>query len=338
MRNVMVSTIAEDYITMAQAKGLSDRRVMLKYAARNAILPSITGFAMSLGFVVGGAILVEYVFSYPGVGYELFEAASSEDYPMLQALLLFIVTAVLIANFIADIIYVRLDPRVPDGAVGAMASLPPVVLIEEVGQAGGNDSPEAFFAESSHRVRDFFEMLASNRKAAGGLAGLTFFIIIAIIGPYITPHSATTVNSVPYALIPSWKYWLGTTSWGKILLQLIVGTRASVGLALAAGFIATIISCVVGLTAGYLRGIPDDVLSLITNVFLVIPTLPILIVVAAYANSFGIQGVGLETAIIAATSWAWGARVLRSQMLTLREKDFVLASRVAGESWIPHHH
>ena len=215
-----------------------------------------------------------------------------------------------------------------------MASTPPVVLIEEVGQAGGNDSPEAFFAESSHRVRDFFEMLAHNRKAAGGLAGLTFFVIIAIIGPYIAPYSATAIGP-NFGLTPSWNHWLGTTQLGQdIFSQLIVGTRASVGLALAAGFIATIISCVFGLTAGYLRGIPDDILSLITNVFLVIPTLPLLIVVATYANTFGIQGIGLETAIIAATSWAWGARVLRSQMLTLREKDFVLASRVAGESWI----
>jgi peptide/nickel transport system permease protein len=112
MRNVMVSTLAEDYITMAQAKGLSNRRVMLMYAARNAILPSITGFAMSLGFVVGGQVLVESIFSYPGVGLALVTAATGEDFPLLQALLLFIVLAVLLANFIADIAYVRLDPRV----------------------------------------------------------------------------------------------------------------------------------------------------------------------------------------------------------------------------------
>ena len=112
MRNVMLTTIAEDYVVMGQAKGLSDKRVMLMYAARNAILPSITGFAMSLGFVLGGQVLVEYVFSYPGVGSDIVNAAGSEDFPLLQALLLFIVLAVLVANFIADIVYVRLDPRV----------------------------------------------------------------------------------------------------------------------------------------------------------------------------------------------------------------------------------
>ncbi len=112
MRNAMVSTLAEDYVVMAQAKGLSDKRVMVMYAARNAILPSITGFAMSLGFVVGGQVLVETVFSYPGVGFDLVNAATSDDFPLLQGLLLFVVLAVLLANFLADIAYVWLDPRV----------------------------------------------------------------------------------------------------------------------------------------------------------------------------------------------------------------------------------
>ncbi len=199
----------------------------------------------------------------------------------------------------------------------------------------GLEPTELFVPDQPHRWRDFFDMLAHNRKAAIGVGGLCLFFVIAIIAPWIAPHSATAINSVPYGLSPSSTYWLGTTQLGQdIFSQLVVGTRASVGLAVAAGLIATLISCVFGLTAGYLRGIPDDILSLITNAFLVIPTLPLLIVVSSYALAFGIQGIGLQTAIIAATSWAWGARVLRSQMLTLREKDFVLASKVAGESWI----
>ncbi len=85
---------------------------MFGYAARNAILPNLTGFAMSLGFVVSGAILTEIVFSYPGVGYMLFQAVEQEDYPLIQGLLLLIVIAVLAANFIADVLYAVLDPRV----------------------------------------------------------------------------------------------------------------------------------------------------------------------------------------------------------------------------------
>lgn len=111
MRNNMIGVLSEDYITLAQAKGLSDRRVMLTYAARNAILPSLTGFAMSLGFVLGGALLTEIVFSYPGMGYILLTAVNTRDYPLMQGVFLMITIAVLIANMIADVAYVLLDPR-----------------------------------------------------------------------------------------------------------------------------------------------------------------------------------------------------------------------------------
>jgi len=111
MRNTMVTTLAEDYVRMARAKGLPGRRIMTDYAARNAILPNLTGFAMSLGFVVSGAILIEYVFNYPGLGYLLLQAVQGEDYPLEQALFLLITVAVLVAILIADIATALLDPR-----------------------------------------------------------------------------------------------------------------------------------------------------------------------------------------------------------------------------------
>lgn len=112
MRNSMITTLTEDYVLLAEAKGLSEVRVMLAYAARNAILPNVTGFALSLGFVVGGSLLTEVVFSYPGIGYALLQAAQNSDYPLLQGIFLLIAVAVLGANFIADLAYVALDPRV----------------------------------------------------------------------------------------------------------------------------------------------------------------------------------------------------------------------------------
>ncbi len=112
MRNPMINTLGEDYVLMAQAKGLSERRVLITYAARNAILPNITGFAISLGFVIGGALLTEIIFSYPGIGFILLQAVQAEDYPLMQAVFLVIAVAVLIANFLADVLYVMLDPRV----------------------------------------------------------------------------------------------------------------------------------------------------------------------------------------------------------------------------------
>lgn len=111
MRNTMVTTLAEDYIRMARAKGLPSRRIMLDYAARNSILPNLTGFAMSLGFVVSGAVLVEDVFNYPGVGYMLVQAVQNEDFPLMQCLFLLITVAVLVAVLLADIATALLDPR-----------------------------------------------------------------------------------------------------------------------------------------------------------------------------------------------------------------------------------
>jgi len=112
MRNTMIATNSEDYITMAEAKGLRPGHIMFRYAARNAMLPSVTSFGMSLGFVVGGAMLTEVVFAYPGVGYQLLNAVQGLDYPLMQGLFLTITAAVLLANFLVDILYVRLDPRV----------------------------------------------------------------------------------------------------------------------------------------------------------------------------------------------------------------------------------
>jgi peptide/nickel transport system permease protein len=111
MRNNMVTTLTEDYVRMARAKGLSSARVMIDYGARNAILPNLTGFAMSLGFVVSGAILVEYVFNYQGVGYYLLNAVGYDDYPLMQGLFLIITVAVLVAILLSDIATAVLDPR-----------------------------------------------------------------------------------------------------------------------------------------------------------------------------------------------------------------------------------
>jgi peptide/nickel transport system permease protein len=110
MRNVMVTTMDQDYVLVAQAKGLPRRRV-IGYAARNAILPNVTGFSLAIGFVVSGALLTEIVFSYPGIGYILQQAVLNRDFPLLQGVFLIITFAVLAANLIADFVYVLLDPR-----------------------------------------------------------------------------------------------------------------------------------------------------------------------------------------------------------------------------------
>jgi peptide/nickel transport system permease protein len=111
----MIGTLSEDYVTMAEAKGLPQRRVMFTYAARNAMLPNLTQFGMALGFVIGGSLITEIVFAYPGLGYQLITAVGRLDYPLMQGIFLMITFAVLAANLIVDLLYVRLDPRVRRG-------------------------------------------------------------------------------------------------------------------------------------------------------------------------------------------------------------------------------
>ena len=111
MRNNMITTLAEDYVRMGRAKGLSDRRIMTAYAARNAMLPNLSGFAMSLGFVIAGSILVEYVFNYPGLGYLLYNSVQNTDYPLMQALFMLFTVAVLVAVLVCDVAIAILDPR-----------------------------------------------------------------------------------------------------------------------------------------------------------------------------------------------------------------------------------
>lgn len=112
MRNTMIAVLSEDYVTMAEAKGLPQSRIMFAYAARNALLPNVTAVGMALGFVISGALVTETVFAYPGLGYQLLTAVRNLDYPLMQGIFLMITFAVLGANLIVDLLYVRLDPRV----------------------------------------------------------------------------------------------------------------------------------------------------------------------------------------------------------------------------------
>ena len=111
MRTVMINTISEDYVAVAHAKGLKDRRVMTRYAGRNAILPPLNGFAALFASAVGGLVFIEYIFSYPGVGYTLQQAVLGNDYPLAQAILVVLSICVILANFIMDLLNLILDPR-----------------------------------------------------------------------------------------------------------------------------------------------------------------------------------------------------------------------------------
>ncbi|HEV2343120.1 MAG TPA: ABC transporter permease [Actinocrinis sp.] len=172
-------------------------------------------------------------------------------------------------------------------------------------------------------------------KIAIGLGIFVFFSLIAIIGPSIAPyHDPLKLTGLPWQQ-PSAKHWLGTTQQGQdVYSQLLIGTRSTLLISLISGAIATVLSVLIGVAAGFYGGLADNFLSMLANIFLVLPALPFLIVINSYLPSGGKSNSTLLAVIISLTGWAWGARVLRAQTLSMRQRDFVDAARISGErSW-----
>jgi peptide/nickel transport system permease protein len=166
-----------------------------------------------------------------------------------------------------------------------------------------------------------------DHKGLFGACVLAGFAMVAIVGPWLV-HDASALVGIPLQP-PTWTHLLGTNGQGQdVLAQLVVGTRASLLLGFAVGLAVVLLGALVGVPAGYFGGRTDDVLSIFTNVFLVLPGLPLAIVIAAYLPSTP----ATVALVLVVTGWAWNARVARSQTLALRRRDFVAAAVVAGES------
>jgi peptide/nickel transport system permease protein len=168
-----------------------------------------------------------------------------------------------------------------------------------------------------------------NAKVSVGLAILGLFALVAVFGDLVKPYDPDQ-RGPDILQGPSWRHWSGTTHIGQdIFSQLLVGTRSVMLVGFAAGLVATVIAVLVGVTAGYLSGATAEGLSALSNVFIVIPALPLIIIITNVIPNSGDWAIAL---VIGATSWAWGARLLRAQTLSLRRRDFVEAARATGES------
>ena len=167
-----------------------------------------------------------------------------------------------------------------------------------------------------------------NRKAAAGALILLFFGVFAVIGPWIAPYSPDQTGTSIVAA-PSAAHWFGTDQLGRdIYSQLLVGTRGVVVVGFLAGLIATALSLLIGIASGYLPGRGGEGLSVLSNVFLVLPALPLLIIITSTQQNNG----GIVILVIGLTSWAWNARLMRAQTLSLRRRDYIEAARATGES------
>ncbi|MEU4688383.1 ABC transporter permease [Actinoplanes sp. NPDC023714] len=202
----------------------------------------------------------------------------------------------------------------------------PTSSIEQViPEQGAMAQPDA--AKPAKVKRQRFRFVA-NKKAAAGLIVLGFYLLFAVIGPWIAPYDPSARGD-QLVQPPSGDHWLGTTHLGQdVFSQLLVGTRSVIFVGFFAGIVATVLSVIIGVTAGYVGGRTDEVLSALSNVFLVIPALPLIIIITSTLESAEDWLIAL---VIGLTSWSWNARVLRAQTLSLRRRDFVEASRATGE-------
>lgn len=178
------------------------------------------------------------------------------------------------------------------------------------------------------RGGNLWRAVRHNHKATAGALLLLFFFVLAVFPGQIAPDSYASTNFTR-ALPPSGAHWLGTTALGQdIFSQLVYGTRESLIIAFAVGGLSTFISVIIGVSAAYLRGLVDGALSLFTDVLLVIPTFPLIILIAAYVRSAGLLTIIIVLGLL---GWSYGARQLRSQVLSLRDRDFLESARVRGE-------
>ncbi|WP_420366316.1 ABC transporter permease [Curtobacterium sp. L3-7] len=173
-----------------------------------------------------------------------------------------------------------------------------------------------------------FGVVWGNTKARIGIIILAVFVIVAIAAPLLAPYGASQ-NGFPRSQDATVAHWMGTTAAGEdVLSQIIYGARISVLVGAVAGILSTLVAVAIGLSWGYVRGWIAEVIGFVVNLFLVIPGLPLMIVIAAYLQN---GGIAVIIAVIVVTGWAWGARVLRSQTQSLRGRDFVTAAQFSGE-------
>ncbi len=211
-------------------------------------------------------------------------------------------------------------------------SLPTVSFRDSAGTAYLPPPPSSLtvplYLRSLYALRYLWTRLTINRKVSIGTGIVGFFVLVAIFGPLFIHQDPNALSTLSNAH-PSPAHLLGTTTLGQdIFSQLVVGTRTSIFWGFLTGFLVMLVSVIVGLVGGYFGGIIDEILSLLTNVFLVLPALPLAIVLASYFP----RGPLTVSLVIVFTSWAWGARVLRSQTLSLRSREFVTAARICGET------
>ena len=359
MRSSIVEVLSEDYILAAKAKGLATYEIFRDHALKNAMLPMVTLLALSLGYTVGGAIQVETVFSWPGIGRLIFESVGKQDYPVLQGAFLLLAVSVIGANFLADSVYTLLDPRVqletpshvqqPQSisirVLGTIRGLTDALLrIPTTLRLGIGEAPKTITAYLVRMKRipmaiwnglkAFGRTLKRKPMALFGVVMLLVVVFSAVFAPLITPFTleemaTLRVTSEDVLAPPDVDHLLGRDDAGHdVLSQLIYGARISLIVGFAASFMSLIIGMIVGMVAGYSGGRVDNFLMRLVDFLLVIPTLPLMLVIITFWG----RGLDKVILVIGLLYWTYMARLVRSQVISIKERLYILRARALGAS------
>lgn len=361
MRGNSVSILGEDYLRVARLRGLSSNRISSRYVVWNSVLPMYTQLMISIGFMFGGAVILERIFLYEGVGYYMYQGIVSRDYPLMMGAFIIITIAVSIAILVADLTYGWIDPRAKasdethasfsvresitklvrwvrglgtstDSSVPAVNHSGVETDTESVFSVETSDEPAEYSWVDSLRAegRAMLSTLWNDWRAQIGIVIIGVYLLLGTVGLWLIPEPS--VGQGPRRLPPfkNMKYMLGTNPQGQSLLGLLVYSIPPMFKMILAGtMFATILATIVGTLSGYVGGAVDRSLMTLSDIMIALPGLPLLIVLAAVFEPESPYVIGL---ILSVNIWAGLARTIRSEVLSLRDIEYVESSRVMGFS------
>lgn len=359
MRGNSISVLGADHIRVARLRGLAPSRIALRYVMRNALLPLYTGLLLTVGFMIGGSIILEDIFNYHGMGWYMFEGVNNRDYPLMVGGFMVICITVVITMIIADITYSRIDPRAQaegdsTDAYGNSTGIPLGAQLKRyvqrlTGRAGTSrladremtryafmdeeaaadvGRKEALYRKFDRSVYAPMKIVLSDWRGATGITIILAFFAIGFIGPRFVYSPTTTFETWISPLDGSLAHPLGTTNTGVDILSLMVHGTTPVLIMIIAGAIATVfVGVSVGTVAGFQGGTIDRVLMTICDIVISIPGLPLIIVIAAILEPRHPAVIGL---VLSVAAWGGLGRSIRSEVLKVRGYEYVESSRAMG--------
>jgi ABC-type dipeptide/oligopeptide/nickel transport system permease component len=369
MRANSISELGADYVRVGRLRGLSANKIAIEYVGQNAVLPMYTGLLISIGGLFGGSIILETIFSYPGVGWYVFRGIGARDYPLMMAGFILITFGTLVGVVFADLTYGKIDPRASQtgeresygsgrrtsllgSLVGAIRRLAgrrrsDTATDTDPESIGGPDAevaePErkSVFETASdvevQRGEQFKGWLAAARENALaiatdwrgmiGLPILAVYLLMATVGVALVEEPVLN-QSEPFLRPMQEGFILGTDKFGRSVFGYIVyATPEMLKMILAGAVFTTGLATASGMFTGYVGGLVDEVLTVVIDILLVIPGLPLIIVLGAVFQPTNPFLIGI---LVSVNAWAGLARTIRSEVLKLRDENYVEAMRIAG--------